>query len=474
MHLFVGNFRFYFIVLTVNIISLMSGMMLTWPSPILPKLSSNESLDQNPIGRVITSSELSWIAALSSIGGIVGPLFTGLIMEKFGRKLAIACTHIPNLISCLLSAFGNDVWYFYIARVASGMSIYAGVSLGAIYFGEVGRSETRGILYSTTSIFINLGTLLSYCIGPYTSIRDFNLILFAIVLTGMIGTLIYVPESPYFLVQKGEFEKARQSLEVLRGTSNVEDEIGELKMDMSKIPLKDGVFFIFKAKAARKSFVLALVLIILQQFSGINVIYSYTQLIFEQSGSKLSSDVSSILVGVAQFCTIFITTFGVDRFGRKKMLTFASGGLAFTLGILATYFRFQDLGNENTSSINWLPLVCLILFFVFFNSGMGGLPFLYMSEILPSNVKSASSSIIMAVYCLMGFLITYFYNDIINKIQASGGFYVFAGSMVIFAVYVMIVLFETKGKTLQEINDHLSKSKRSKEAFPSEVKETIS
>ncbi|XP_050300525.1 facilitated trehalose transporter Tret1-like [Anthonomus grandis grandis] len=449
-----ANFRLGLIVFIVNIISLMSGMMLTWPSPVLPKLISVEHLYQNPLGRIITLTEESWIAGLMSIGGIFGPSITGFIMEKFGRKLAIACVHLPNIFSCLLAAFGNNVWYFYVARVAAGMSINSGIAMGAIYFGEVGEKRTRGSLFSTTSIFINLGTLLTYCIGPYTTIRNFNLILLSIVVIGILATWLYVPESPYFLVQKGKYEEAEESLKILRGTSQVKDEIEEIKSDISKMT-HDGVFAIFETKASRKSFALAFFLINMMQFSGVNVIYTYTQMIFNEAGTNLGADISSILVGVAQFLSIFITTFGVDNFGRKKMMGFASGCMALTLATLATFFQLQARGND-TSQISWLPLTCLILFFVFFNCGLGALPFLYMGEILPLNIKSASTSIIMGSFCLVGFLITYFFNSITQKIGTGGGFYIFASAMVLNALYVMIFLFETKGKTLQEINDHLN------------------
>lgn len=207
---------------------------------------------------------------------------------------------------------------------------------------------------------------------------------------------------------------------------------------------------------------MSLVLTCLQQFSGINIIYSYTEIIFKHSGSKLTSDVSSILVGVAQFLSVYLTPLGVDRFGRKRMLIFASSGLMFTLAVLATFFVFQENTSRNTSLINWLPLLCLILFFVFFNCGMGGLPFLIMSELFPLNVRSAGSSVVSSLYWFTGFIMTFYYNNLRAAIGTSGAFYLFSGSMALYASFVFLCVIETKGLTLQEINEKMSQSNRTR------------
>lgn len=452
----------------VNLISLLCGMMLTWSSSVLAKLSSANSTD-NPLGREITSSEQSWIASLASLGGIAGPSLVGLAMDNFGRKVALACVHLPNIAATLIAAFGNNIWYFYVSRVLAGMSISGGISMVAVYFGEIAERQHRGFLYSTTSISINLGTLLSYCIGPFTTIMVFNLILLGIAVIGLIGTLTIL-ESPYYLVKNLELHEAQRVLEILRNSDfqtdlNLHKEFLSIRREVSNKVYSEGITNIFRSKAARRSLVMSLIVTAAQQLSGVVVIYSYTQLIFYKSGSQLNPIISAILVGVAQLTTISITTFVVDKLGRKNLLAFSSTGLAFTLAILATFFRFQDLYSDSTTIIDWLPLVCLMLFFVFFNSGLSNIPFLYMSEILPLNVKSISTAIVMANYCLVSFLVTFFYNNIVEGISVSGAFYLFAGSMASFSMYVMIGLFETKGKSLQEIQQRLTRSTRSKNAF---------
>ncbi|CAG9769072.1 unnamed protein product [Ceutorhynchus assimilis] len=465
MKIFFGNWRFYAIVVIVNFISILAGVMLTWPSPVLPKLLSNTTLSENPLGRLITTQEKSWIAALASLGGIFGPPLTGFVMEKFGRKLAIATVHLPNMFSGLMAAFGKNVWWFYVARFVGGMGSHSAIAMGAIYFGEIGKSHNRGMLFTTTSISINLGALLSYCVGPYTSIQVFNLIIFAIALVGFFGTLLYVPESPYFLLQKGRIEAARQSIEIFKGSKNVQSEIKEIEDNIAKTR-HDGLLAIFQTNVTRRAFLMALLVVALSQCSGVNVIYSFTELIFEESGSTYNTVVSAILVGVAQLLTVFITTFGIDKLGRKKMMVFSSTGLAFTLGILATYFRFKTANSDNIESLKWLPIACLMCFVCLFNSGMGGVPFLYMGEILPLNVKSVGSATVMATFCFIGFLLIFFFSDVTASIGTGGGFYLFAGAMAFMALYTSIWVVETKGKTLQEIHDCLDKSEKTKSAFP--------
>ncbi|RZC38206.1 facilitated trehalose transporter Tret1 [Asbolus verrucosus] len=398
-----------------NIVSFVVGTSLTWSSPILPKLNATDP-DDIPFGRQITSEENSWIGSLLALGAVFGPFLYAYIVDKFGRKLTITSIGVPFAISYLILAFAQIVELYYVARFLIGVAVGGVFTVVPMYIGEIAEDTNRGALGSVMNCLLTAGLLFSYGIGPYISIMIFNIILAIIPGIFMVAFFFLAPESPHHHIAKGNHEAAVKSLEKLRGASNKNNhsELEDIKKNIEK-SRQGSITDLFKSKGLIKALIISLVLVALQQLSGINVVLFYAQNIFEASGSGLESAQASIIIGAVQFGTSFVTPLFVDRLGRKMLLYFSAIGMVISEIPLGLYFYLKDDGQD-VDSISWLPIVSLVVYIITYNCGFGPLPWAIMGELFPSNVKSAASSFTAAVCWFFGFIITKFFSSISEEI----------------------------------------------------------
>ncbi|KAH1001542.1 hypothetical protein HUJ04_005543 [Dendroctonus ponderosae] len=447
-----GNVRFCSIVLIVSILGLLSGLTQHWPSPIFSQLSTNE----NPMGRALTAAEQNWMVSLPYLGGLLGPPMSGLIMEKWGRKSALFGAYVPGVVCSLAAALGTQTWHLYLSRATAGMSAYSGLIVAAVYLGEIADGRYRGVVYSSIPLSVSAGMLMCFWIGLYASISQLHFTILAVALLGLMVTG-FLPESPYYLLQRLQSGNGGKSLSLLR---NSDDILGELTLIQAHVAKTGNL----QSKAVRKSFGIVPGLVILAQFSGSVAIRGNIRSVFLKTGWSISDNAAGVVIGTIQiFSSVF--NMGVDWMGRKNMLTFASFALAFLLGILGIYFQFLDESMENYTEITWLPLLIFMGYFLLYYSSLSSLPLLYITEIMPLNVKSLTGGFLMALQSLLSFLLVFFYDHMVKGLGTSGYFYVSSIAMLGLALYVQIMLFETKGRSLDEIFIQMNKSKRSKEAF---------
>jgi sugar porter (SP) family MFS transporter len=443
----------YISALAGNLISFGAGTSLSWSSPILPRLNDSD-VHSIPFGRQITAEENSWIGSLLALGAVFGPLLFGYGADKFGRKPTIISLGVPFLVSYLILAFAEIVPLYYFARFLIGVAVGGLFTVLPMYIGEIAEDTNRGGLGSVMNIFITSGTLLSYGIGPYIPMIAFNIILAVIPAIFMISFFFLAPESPHYFVSKGNYEAAARSLDKLRGATGKNDkELEDIKTAIEKTG-KGTVFDIFKSKGLIKAFIISLALVGLQQMSGINAVLFYAETIFSASGSGLEAATASIIIGVVQFATSFVTPLMVDRLGRKMLLYFSAIGMLISEIPLGVYFYLKNNG-DNVDSISWLPTVSLVVYIITYNCGFGPLPWAVMGELFPSNVKSIASAL-TAVFCwFIGFLIAKFFQSLVDAIGMGPSFWLFAGFCGFAFFFTLFYVVETKGKSLQEIQDIL-------------------
>lgn len=443
-------------IISADVIAFITGTSIAWSSPVLAILRGDD-LDKIPLGRKITTDEESWIGSLSAMGGIIGPFIFGYLVQTVGRKITISLIALPFLSAYLIAAFAEIVPLFYLARILMGMGVGGMFGILPIFVVETVEDVNRGLLQASTTSFIMLGLLFSYCIGPYTSIMIFNLILFAICVV-FIPLFWYVaPETPYYLVSVNKETEAMNSLRYLRHRPDdeVQKELEEIKSHLKQ--LKPGTFMdIFRTRGTMKAFFYSVALTAFQQFSGVTVILYFAQNIFDATGSDIPPEVCSIIVGSVQFFVSILSPPFLDKVGRKSLLLIAITGAIVAEIVLGVYFYLQKNGDD-VSSIGWLPVLSLVTFIAFYNFGMGSIPWAIMGEILPLNIISKASVIATSFYWFIGFFLTYYFASLSQAIGMGGSFWFFAGFCIVFDLFVYFFMFETKGKSLKEIQEILNK-----------------
>ncbi|GLV44376.1 uncharacterized protein CBL_10180 [Carabus blaptoides fortunei] len=438
----------------VNIAAIAAGIALGWPSPSLAKL---KDLDETPLGAVINTEQESWIGSLVALGAAIGPFPAGIGCDKMGRKLTLLISTAPFIVAWFMISTTCNVTQIYAARFLMGAGVGAIFTALPMYIGEISEDSIRGALGSFMQLFITVGLLLAYAIGPYVSFFWFSVICFIIpVVFAIVFTMF--PESPAFLIAAGRKPEAKEALRKLRGLQGeaLNKEISVIQESVEEAMRNKGSFMdIIKNKGNFKALLLSLGLVTGQQLSGINVVLFYTENIFTATGSTIPAAISAIIIGIVQVLSSALTPMIVERLGRKLLLLISAAGMVLSLIVLGLYFYLSNNGTD-VSGISFLPVLCLVAYMIVYCIGFGPLPWAVMGELFPANIKSIASTATASFCWLIGFLMTKFFSNIAEVIGMSGAFWIFAGFTILSGVFVFMFLPETKGKSLQEIQDELN------------------
>lgn len=432
-----------------NIVSFSVGTAITWASPEIDKLK-NSTL-------AITEEEASWVTSLFHLGAAFGPFLFGYLADKIGRKLTLVSLGFPFAIIYLLMAFVKNLYLFYIGRFIQGLATGGVFTVMPMYVGEIADSSNRGLLAGLLNIFLCVGMLFSYCVGPYVSILAFNLILAVFPIAFIPIFFILAVETPYYCLSKNEPLKARQILQKVRGpTANIDEEIQSIEQAL-KSEGQAGIADLFQIKGNRRAFIISVGLMAFQQLSGISVVLSYAQPIFKQAGTSLAPEVCSMLVGLVQLISSFLSSALSDRLGRKILLIVSSIGMVLSEGPLGVYSYLKDETSIDVSGVSFLPILLLMIYILTYNVGSGSLPWTIMGELYPSNVKSIGSSLTSGSCWLMAFIVVKYFSSISESIGLGACFMIFSICCLASIPFIQFLVIETKAKTLEQIQEELNK-----------------
>nr|CAD7603039.1 unnamed protein product [Timema genevievae] len=439
----------YVAALTANLLVASVGCAMSWTSPTLPKMESGET------NLPASSSEQSWIGSLTPLGAAISPFLAGYAADRWGRKTTLIATACPVIVGWVLIACAEparSIPLIYVGRIIHGLCLGVAFTVIPMYCGEIAEDKVRGALGSLLQIFVSLGSLSQYVVGPYVSYLVLT-IFSAMVPFLFAVTMWFVPESPYQHVMAGEDQRALEALQWLRGTSieAVKEELAIIKENVrEKMENKSTPRDLISTKASITSLYLSMGLVGLQILTGIDAILFYSQDIFAATGGDMDSSVSSILIGAVMLLASACTPFFVESLGRRILLLISAAGMAVSLGSIGTFFHLHD-NNQDTSSIGWLPVVSLMIYMIVFSIGFGPVPWAVMGELFAPNVKSMASSIATSFCWFLAFLVTKFFPSISEELGSDYAFWIFGIFAVVAFVSVFFLLPETKGKSLQEI-----------------------
>ncbi|CAG9862158.1 unnamed protein product [Phyllotreta striolata] len=438
---------------TVGLLAASVDMPLAWTSPNFIKLYSNDS-SINPLPRPITEREDSWIGSLLVIGAVIGPIPAPYICSKFGRKKALLVTALPIIAAFFTQAFARSVYTIYATRVITGVSLGAGYALLPIYIGEIAEDYNRGMLSQAINVFWSFGNFLVYATGPFMSYRTFNVMIAAFPASFFLLFLLLAPESPHFLVAENRLDQAVKSLMLLRSKAKeeVQEEINSIGQQLTEQKGNKGLKELFATGFVRRAFFICLWLVFTQELCGFSVIFFYLQLLFRESGSRISDELSSLVMALFVLATSFVSPFLVDRFGRRTLLLVSCSGMCLSLAALGGFFFVKEETSASTLPIYWLPLASLVMFVFFFNFGMS-VPWTITAELLPCYVKETATTIITSLSWMLAFLCTNFFHSVTHKIGIGRTFWCFAGYCFVAGIGIYCFVPETKGKSFTEIQD---------------------
>ncbi|KAF7995230.1 hypothetical protein HCN44_004702 [Aphidius gifuensis] len=436
---------------SASILAVGAGTALAWTSPVLPILQ-----DKNNDILFINEEEASWIGAFLPVGAIVGALPAGTIADKLGRKKALLLLALPFILSWMLIVLVNAVWMLYTARFLVGAAVGAVCVIVPTYIAEISSPSTRGSLGAMFQLFLASGIVLTFILGTIASYRIIGIVC-GIIEIIFVATFIFMPESPSWLVSEGRKPEATMALKIFRGNNyNLTNEISEMQEEAEKTASKkSSIFDLIRTAGRRRAILASLGCMIFQQLSGINAVVFYTVQIFKAAKMDDFAGPAAIAVAFVQVIMAGVAALIVDKAGRKPLLIVSSTLMAISLTALGYFFKLSD-AKEDTSSISWLPLVSLVLFMIAFSVGLGPIPWMLTGELFTSDIKAVASSLAVMVNWFLVFLVTKTFASMKDSLGSAVTFWIFAGIMVVATFFEYFIVPETKGKTLEQIQNELN------------------
>ncbi|XP_011309196.1 facilitated trehalose transporter Tret1 isoform X1 [Fopius arisanus] len=435
--------------LTVSLGSMMVGFSSSYTSTALPSMNATAPFE-------IDEQISSWIGSILPLAALFGGIIGGPLIEYIGRRSTILVTAFPFIGAWLFIGLANNFWLVLVGRGICGLCVgITSLSL-PVYLGETIQPEVRGTLGLLPTAFGNIGILICFIAGTYLNWSHLAF-LGACLPVPFLLLMFLIPETPRWYISKGRMKRARKSLEWLRGkTGDVTEELSGIEKTHVESERNAGsqLNALLQPKNI-KPLAISLGLMYFQQFSGINAIIFYTVEIFESAGNSEDSNKSTIIVGIVNFASTFIATALIDRLGRKILLYISSITMIVTLAILSVFFYFKENMYDMTS-VWWLPLVGFIIYVIGFSLGFGPIPWLMMGEILPAKIRGPAASIATGFNWSCTFIVTKTFKDIIGLIGTSGTFLTFGVICILGLVFVIFVVPETRGRSLEEIERRLT------------------
>lgn len=213
---------------------------------------------------------------------------------------------------------------------------------------------------------------------------------------------------------------------------------------------KAGVLSMVTNRAPLMALICSLGLMLFQQFSGINAVIFYTNNIFQSAGSDIDPALATIIVGIVQTIFTVISSLLIEKAGRKILLLQSCIIMGLCLIVLGIYFKLQADGVD-VSSAGWLPLLCLVLFIISFSLGFGPIPWMMMAELFPVEFRGAASGIAVIFNWMLVFIVTLCFPIMKDAIGIYSCFWFFSAFMVVCILFVTVLIPETKGKTISQI-----------------------
>src|SRR5215211_2395609 len=386
------------------------------------------------------------------VGAMVGALGCGPLTDRFGRRLVILLAAVIFAMGAVAAALAPSATFLVGARIVLGLAVGLASVIVPLYIAEMSPPDIRGLLVALNQLMITVGILLSYLVNyAFSPSGNWRMMLGLAVVPAVVlfVGMLFLPESPRWLVSQDLTQRARGVLERIRGTSSVEDEIRDIEEAESQ---EEAGWRELLRPWVRPILLVGILLNFFGQASGINTIIYFAPTIFESTGFKDSASILATAgIGVINVLMTIVGMNLVDRVGRKPLLLSGLVGMALSLGVLGSAFLFASLSG----AVSWIAVGCLLVYIASFAVSIGVVIFIIPSEIFPLKVRGSAMGACLLTNWGTNFVITLTFLSLIEAIGEPGTFWLYALVCVAFWLFAYFFIPETKGRSLEEIEKDL-------------------
>lgn len=405
-----------------------------------------------------------WVMGSAILGCLIGVMISGGLSDRFGRRPLMFVAALIFIVAAIGTGAVSDLNSFIFYRILGGIGIGIASTLSPMYIAEVAPSNQRGQFVSLNQMTIVIGILAAQIVNWLIAepvlpgediLNSWNgqmgwRIMFwvgGIPAVAFFILLFFIPESPRWLSSAGRLDKAQQVFSIIGGKEYGKQQVQLVLESLSQKVEKIDFKYLFKGRMFRV-LIIGIFIAIFQQWCGINVVFNYAQEIFEGAGYGVSDVLFNIVItGVINVLFTLVGMYTVDKLGRRTLMLFGSIGLTLSYAALGACYYFEVTGV--------FVLIFVLVGIACYAMTLAPVTWVVLSEIFPTKIRGLAMSIATFALWTACFILTYTFPLLNAWLGASGTFWLYGVICVIGFFFLKSQLPETKGKSLEEIEDEL-------------------
>jgi SP family galactose:H+ symporter-like MFS transporter len=392
------------------------------------------------------------VVAVVLLGAAFGALTGGRLADKLGRRLTLLLTSIIFILGALICAFAGSLSMLIAGRVIVGLGIGLS-SVVPVYISEISPANARGWQASLYQLAITTGILSAYLVDyAFSQSEAWRWMLGLAAVPGlMLGLgMIFLPETPRWLLERGRVDAARAVLRRIRGNASVDAEFQEIEQTLSQ-GKERGRFSDLLSPAIRPALIVGIGLAIFQQITGINTVIYYAPHIIQSAGISSASGAILATAGIG-LVNVFMTVVSmllIERVGRRPLLLTGIVGMIITLGVLGLAFHM----STSSTTLAWIAVITLMAYVASFAISLGPIFWLLIAEIYPLRVRGLASGTAATTNWAANLLVSLTFLSLVQLFGPSWTFWTYGMLAVAAWIFSYYMVPETKGRTLEEIEE---------------------
>lgn len=417
-----------------------------------------------PCFRLADEQARGWANSCALLGCMAGSILTGGLSDRFGRKRLLVAAALIFVVSSVLTGWAWSFSAFIAFRILGGVAIGMASNLSPMYIAEIAPARLRGRLVAVNQFTIVIGVLAAqvanwliaepvpdgatadFIRASWNGLYGWRWMFTAVAVPSLfffVGSLL-IPESPRWLVKSGMDESAERVLARIGGVAHARAEVREIRATLAGDEIRRVRFADLLEPKMPGILTVGVTLAVLQQWSGINVIFNYAEEIFREAGYGVSSILFNIVItGAVNLAFTLIAVRTVDRFGRRALMLAGCAGIALFHTLIGTAYHFRLQGP-----LVVVPVLAAIACYAF---SLAPVVWVLIAELFPNRIRGAAVSVSVSALWIACFVLTYTFPLLNRSLGAARTFWLYAAICAAGFVFVLLRVPETKGKTLEEI-----------------------
>jgi len=418
--------------------------------------------------RLHSEQQIGWANSCALIGALVGSILSGGLSDRFGRKKLLISSALLFALSSLLTGLSQSFSAFITWRIVGGVAIGMASNVSPTYIAEVSPAVWRGRLVALNQLTIVIGILMAQIVNwaiarqvpagqtaeqVYLSWNGqfaWRWMFIAVAVPSLIFLIgsLGVPESPRWLVMRRRQSRALATLARIGGQQYAESCIAEIETAMAAEAAHNVQRSELLSRPMLRILAIGIFLAVLQQWSGINVMFNYAEEVYRNAGYGISDVLFNIVFTGAISVVFTVVALGfVDRVGRRPLMLFGCASIGLSHLLIGFVYRAQVRG--------WPVLLLTLCAIACYSMSLAPVTWVLISEIFPNRIRGAAVSIAVSALWLASFILTFTFPAILGAIGSAGAFWLYSAICFCGFAFIWRRVPETKGRTLEQIEQQL-------------------